>query len=149
MGECHVTLSSSLSRWEFTTSDATSHSGGLIIGWHKNSLFRVNSWAQWSVLRVVLLSSKLDLELQVLNIYEPYSGNRKLFWEGTLEHSLFKSGFSLIGGDQNFTLGAYEIWGSAAQLDTIIVSHPSSRRCGSVVSPTPNSNAHLEKHVIR
>jgi exonuclease III len=76
-----LTLYSSLSGWDFFTVGETSHYGGIITGLHKDSLRLVNSWDQRLIMGVVL---KLDLEFQVLNIYRPYSRERKLFWDNTL-----------------------------------------------------------------
>jgi hypothetical protein len=68
---------------------------------------------------VVFFSSKLNLELQVLNIFGLYLGNNKFFGK-TLSESILKYGFSLVKGDINFTLGTNKIWGSTAQMDNLV-----------------------------
>jgi hypothetical protein len=48
----------------------------------------------------------------------PYS-ERKEFWKKKFNSKLTNQNYVFIGGDLNFTLGDYEIWGPSTQKDPL------------------------------
>jgi hypothetical protein len=58
-------------------------------------------------------------KLSVLNVYGPYS-NRVEYWDTFFKLECIQNGLVVIGGDLNFTLGAFKIWGPVAQIDCLL-----------------------------
>jgi hypothetical protein len=57
-----------------------------------------------------LFSLKLGKTLTYLNVYRPYF-EIFVFWENFFDNSWLQGGMVVIGGDLNFSLDAFEIWG--------------------------------------
>ena len=65
-----------------------------------------------------ILSSKLGLEIIILNIYAPYL-NEVDFSTPLLNLSLVSYDNLIIWGDLNFSIGFWESWGSHAHMDPL------------------------------
>ena len=111
-------LESIMIGWTFLSLDARGKSRGLLLGWRSRMFHLVNAWVVGSGLCVSLFSIELNLDLCFANIYGPYV-EREGFWTNLLEMDCLKCEKLIFGGDLNFTLGLYEIWGARARMDSL------------------------------
>ena len=107
-----------LKGWQFVSMDAKGRSGGLLLGWRTRDFLLLNAWAMTSGLCAVLHSIELQLDLSFINLYGPYS-NREFFWDNLSGMDCFKCPYLVFGGDLNFSLGLFEIWGVNARVDAL------------------------------
>lgn len=64
---------------------------------------------------IELFSQELGRDMMAVNLYGPYN-DRVPFWENLLGKCSTKKEDLVLGGDLNFTVGSFEIWGPNAKL---------------------------------
>eukprot|EP00253_Pinus_taeda_P011881 PITA_11881 len=109
-------LNSLLPGWVFIASDASSHSGGLAIGYKECRVKILNHWGLKNVLGLEVLSPYFPFPLTIVNVYGPCQ-SRDSFWDELMSKSVMNNPMMILGGDLNFSLGRNEAWGPSARED--------------------------------
>eukprot|EP00253_Pinus_taeda_P033560 PITA_33560 len=107
-------LKSLLPGWVFIAMDASSHSGGLAIGFKEGRVKVINHWGMC----MEVLSPDFTFPITLVNIYGPCQG-RESFWEELMTKTVMKSPLMIMGGDLNFSIGRAEAWGPSAREDPL------------------------------
>ena len=72
-----------------------------------------------SVLSASLYSIELKMALCCVNLYGPYV-DRERFWINMFKIECIKSSKLILGGDLNYSIGFFEIWGVRARVDILL-----------------------------
>jgi hypothetical protein len=100
------TLETLLPGWMFATVDARGRSGGLATGWKKRNCKLETVWGFTSGIGLTIFSTDLGHNLTIINIYGPHQ-DRQFYWNSLTECDWFKQKYFILGGDLNFSLGAF------------------------------------------
>jgi hypothetical protein len=92
-------------------------SGGLLVGWNPV----IAELCAFGTTAGIFLEGRFkhsNARVKLLNCYAPYK-DRECFWQSILDSGLLEEQGLIVGGDLNFTLSSWEVWGSSARVDPL------------------------------